>query len=151
MTEQELEQLKQIVADAPKDATHYHAGFEKYYRFSQCEPTAEMYLQGQWEQYPMYPSIQSLADIKTSIAQAEEMAELEKSILKENALVMANARRLIKAKSITSNAKLFMELFGTGFGTATRLVKILGLDPSGNKTSYTEMCEYLSKGESDAE
>jgi hypothetical protein len=61
-----------------------------------------------------------------------------------DAIVMANARRLIKAKKITSNGRLYMELFGTGLSTArSRCLNDLGLDPDSNKTSYTEMMAYL--------
>jgi hypothetical protein len=61
-----------------------------------------------------------------------------------DALVMANARRLIKAKKITSNGRLYMELFGTGLLTARcRCLYDLGLDPDSNKTSYTEMTTFI--------
>jgi hypothetical protein len=63
-----------------------------------------------------------------------------------DALVMANARRLIKAKKITSNGRLYMELFGTGLSTArSRCLNDLGLDPDSNKTSYNTMMEFLTK------
>lgn len=63
------------------------------------------------------------------------------------ALVMANARRLIKAKKVTSNGRLYMELFGTGFGTAVESCRKLGLDPDTNKTNYTEMMNHLRSEE----
>ena len=65
-------------------------------------------------------------------------------ILRRDALVMANARRLIKAKSITSNGRLYMELFGTGLQTARDRVRELGIDPDGNATCYNEMMKHLS-------
>jgi hypothetical protein len=60
-----------------------------------------------------------------------------------DALVMANARRLIKANKITSNGRLYSELFGTGMGTGQDRCRELGLDPDSNKTSYNEMIEHL--------
>ena len=71
--------------------------------------------------------------------------EVERVVmLQRDALVMANARRLIKANKITSNAKLFMELFGTGMGTAMKRCRELGLCPESNKTSYSEMIAKIS-------
>ena len=65
-----------------------------------------------------------------------------------DALIMANARRLIKAKKITSNAKLYMELFGTGFFTARACcLNNLGLNPDSNKTSYKEMMDHINPTE----
>ena len=65
--------------------------------------------------------------------------------LKTEALVMANARRLIKAKAITSNGILYMELFGTGMGVGRAGARSLGLDPDGNVTSYRDMCRHIAK------
>ncbi len=62
-----------------------------------------------------------------------------------DAIVMANAKRLIKLKKITSNGRLYMELFGTGLGTARSRCLHLGLDPDSNKTSYSKMMEFLTK------
>ena len=59
------------------------------------------------------------------------------------ALVMANARRLILRKRITSNARLYMELFGTGYGTARDCCRQLGLDPDTNETCYTQSLEFI--------
>lgn len=77
-----------------------------------------------------------LSSLRTIIALHDEN-------LKETALVMANARRIIKAKVRTSNARLFCELFGSGFGTATQWCLRLGLNPSGNETNYTEIMSHL--------
>jgi hypothetical protein len=54
-------------------------------------------------------------------------------------LGMANARQIIKAKRVTSNAVLFMNLFGTGFGTANHRCRQIGLNPDGNETSLSSM------------
>ena len=67
------------------------------------------------------------------------------SDLKRDALIMANARRLIKARRITSNGRLYMELFGTGMGTGRARARELGLDPDGNETSYNQMCDFIDK------
>lgn len=61
------------------------------------------------------------------------------------AIVMANARRIIKAKNKTTNGRLYMELFGSGSTTAWKVCKQdLGLDPDDNKTSYSEMIKYIT-------
>jgi|TARA_R110000823_G_scaffold300197_1_gene420965 hypothetical protein len=65
--------------------------------------------------------------------------------LERTAIVLSNARRLIKAKSITSNGRLYMELFGTGMGTARDACREIGLNPDDNKTSYNVMMSFISK------
>jgi hypothetical protein len=82
----------------------------------------------------------------------ERIAELEKERdekvierLKGDALVMANARRLIKANVRTSNGRLYSEIFGTGCGSGRQASRNLGLDPDGNKTRYSTMCSYIDK------
>lgn len=62
---------------------------------------------------------------------------------KRDALIMANARRLIKAHKRTSNGRLYMELFGTGFTTARIICNQMGLDPESNVTSYNEMIKAI--------
>ena len=65
-------------------------------------------------------------------------------MFKRDAIVMANARRLIKAKKATSNGRLYMELFGTGFTTARLCcMNNLGLDPDSNVTCYNEMMAHI--------
>ena len=83
------------------------------------------------------------------VAEAEgERDKLAASNLKEDAIVMANARRLIKAKAITSNGRLYSELFGTGSGSGRDACRELGLNPDDNKTSYNDMCKHINtKGE----
>lgn len=66
-------------------------------------------------------------------------------ILLRDALVMANARRIMKSKKITSNGRLYMELFGTGLGTARNRCRELGLCPDSNETSYNEMIAHLGE------
>lgn len=68
----------------------------------------------------------------------------EKEILLRDALVMANARKLIRTKRITSNGRLYCELFGTGMGTGRAGARNLGLDPDSNETSYSKMCEFIN-------
>jgi hypothetical protein len=63
-------------------------------------------------------------------------AELKKEKLDNDLLVMCNARRLIKAKAITSNGRLYSELFGTGCGAGRERCRELGLNPDCNKTDY---------------
>lgn len=60
------------------------------------------------------------------------------------AITMANARRIILRKKRTSNGRLFMELFGTGMGTARARCRLIGLDPDSNNTSYSEMIDSMS-------
>jgi len=73
------------------------------------------------------------------------MEAIEKDNLKRDALIMANARRLIKCKARMSNGYLYSELFGTGFGTGRIRARELGLDADNNKTCYNEMCEHIDK------
>jgi hypothetical protein len=65
--------------------------------------------------------------------------------LKEKALIMANARRLIKRKKAMLNAQLYSELFGCGSGTARMFCRNVGIDPDGNKTSFNAMCEFINE------
>lgn len=61
-----------------------------------------------------------------------------------DAIVMANARRLIKANKRTSNGRLYMELFGYGLSTARHCcVSELGIDPESNETSYNKMMAFI--------
>jgi len=71
--------------------------------------------------------------------------DADRELLERDALVMANARRLIKAKKITSNGRLYSELFGTGHGTARDRCRKLGIDPDLNLTSYNTMMNYISE------
>ena len=65
--------------------------------------------------------------------------------VKEAALVMANARRIVK-RTTMSNAKLFMELHGSGYGTARSYCRdTLGLDPDSKETSYNEMMDFIGE------
>ena len=64
----------------------------------------------------------------------EAIKELEQKELDNDVLVMCNARRLIKAHKSTSNARLCMELFGTGHGTARNYCRKLNFDPDSNLT-----------------
>jgi hypothetical protein len=67
-------------------------------------------------------------------------------MFERDAIVMANARRLIKAKKITSNGRLYMELFGTGLTTARICcINDLGLDPDSNETSYNKMMKHIEE------
>jgi len=67
--------------------------------------------------------------------------------IKTTAIVMANARSIIKAKKITSNGRLYMQLFGTGLGTARQYCRDLGLDPDSNVTCYNTMMDHIAKQE----
>lgn len=88
-----------------------------------------------------------LRDLQTKHLTAIQAAKLEaeKEQLKQNALIMANARRLIKAKVATSNGRLYMELFGTGMGTGRERCRELGIDPDSNKTDYTTMANHIEQ------
>jgi hypothetical protein len=96
--------------------------------------------------------MRSLADIKELVELRKANAELEKVIsglrkseLENDALVMANARRLIKANVRTSNGRLYSEIFGTGCGSGRQGSRNLRLDPDGNKTCYSAMCSYIDE------
>lgn len=64
------------------------------------------------------------------------------SMLRRNALIIANARRLIRDKRM-SNSRLYAELFGTGMGIAIKRCDEMGLCPESNKTSYSEMINEI--------
>jgi len=68
-------------------------------------------------------------------------------LILKDALVMANARRLIKKHRSMINWVLCMELFGLGSTSAIAKCKELGLDPDSNSTSYNSMCEYIRNKE----
>jgi hypothetical protein len=72
----------------------------------------------------------------------ERISELQKDQLERDALIMANARGLIKLKARSSNGRLYGDLFGTGHGTARQRCRDLGLDPNCNKTCYNEMINF---------
>jgi len=76
------------------------------------------------------------AQIKAAL---EAIIELEKKEINNDLLVMSNARRLIKAHKSTSNAKLLMELFGTGYGSARDYCRKLKLDPDSNLTPFKQI------------
>ena len=65
--------------------------------------------------------------------------------LKRDALIMANARRLIKLSARMLNGSLYSNIFGTGHGTGRQRARELGLDPDSNKTSYQAMCDYINQ------
>ncbi|QDP67499.1 MAG: hypothetical protein Unbinned5350contig1004_6 [Prokaryotic dsDNA virus sp.] len=69
----------------------------------------------------------------------EAIKELELKELNNDLLVMANARQLIKAHKSTSNARLCMELFGTGYGTARDYCRKLNLEPDSNSTPFNQL------------
>lgn len=64
--------------------------------------------------------------------------------LKYQAIVMANARRLLGRPSMT-NWHLYSEIFGTGAGTAKTQCRQLGLDIDSNQTSYQLMCDHIER------
>ena len=67
----------------------------------------------------------------------------DEETLERDALVMCNARRLIKSHKSTSNGRLYMELFGTGMGTARARCRTLGFCPDDNETSYNKAIGHL--------
>ena len=87
------------------------------------------------------PTGKLLFACRTITALNERIAGLEKDHLKNDLLIMSNARRLIKAKAGTSNGRLYSELFGTGMGTGRERCRKLGLDPDCNKTDYHSVIE----------
>ena len=73
---------------------------------------------------------------------------MSRNIDRMKAIVMANARQIIKAKKATTNGRLYMLLFGTGQTTAMRIcTEDLGLDPDDNKTDFSEMITFISEME----
>ncbi|GEM_PF-3992058 len=62
---------------------------------------------------------------------------------KTQALVMANARRLILKSRATTNVKLYMSLFAVGMRTGLQRCKELGLEPNGNETNFMKMMDHI--------
>ena len=70
---------------------------------------------------------------------------MSKANAERDALIMANAREMIRLKARSTNAHMYSNLFGTGFGTARRRCIELGYDPSSNETKYSVAMEYISR------
>ena len=69
----------------------------------------------------------------------------ENAKLKRDALIIANARQIIRAPKSTLNWILAMRLFGLGSTSGTILCEDLGLDPDGFETEYSEMIKHIEK------
>jgi hypothetical protein len=76
-------------------------------------------------------SMQEMIDGKN-----ERIKKLERKGLFDDLLVMSNARQLIKDNKSTSNAVLYMGLFGTGLTSARDYCRKLNLDPDSNLTPF---------------
>ena len=147
MTDQE------ILDNAPEGATIYSDFDESYIKW--LKPLTGIYANpndkygflvwnekfGDWN-HIAFPRIQTLISAR-SLSDIRKIAEFEKEQILSDCLVMANARALIKAKAITSNGRLYMQLFGTGLASAYAACRELGLEPEDNKTSYNAMREHL--------
>ena len=87
--------------------------------------------------------IKATAPTREELYQEYKRVKLER--VKEAALVMANARRIVK-RTTMSNARLFMELHGSGCGTARSYCRdMLGLDPDSKETNYSEMMDFIGE------
>ena len=79
--------------------------------------------------------------------QAREVAkaylEIMLTQLERDALIMANTRRIMRAKRIKTNTSLYMDIFGVGMTTSISACVKLGLDPEGNETHYNSMIDYI--------
>lgn len=74
----------------------------------------------------------------------ETLLYTTKDIRRIRAVVMANARRIIKAKKATSNALLFSQLFGSGLSSARNYCEYkLGLCAESNVTDLSEMISFI--------
>jgi hypothetical protein len=87
---------------------------------------------------------QEINRLKTKLAESEaRVAGIEKAEAHYWWKIgMANARRLIKANKSTSNQSLMAELFGMGFGSAGQRCRQIGLEPSSNKTSLSDIYPF---------
>jgi hypothetical protein len=65
--------------------------------------------------------------------------------LERDALILANARKIIKRSKSMTNAELMNWLFGYGHVRATDHCFALGLHPESNKTSYREMMATIKE------
>ena len=65
-------------------------------------------------------------------------------MLKRDAVVMANARRMVpKFRNVPTNAQLYALLFGGDLAVAADRCKRIGLEPEGKTTSYNVMIEFI--------
>ena len=138
---------QEIIDNAPEGTTHTEtlASTRIYYLKKDTNGMGySVYLTNEWRtSMAVSGFIRSLADIKRIVELENEKLTLCKSELETYALVMANARRLIKANVRTSNGRLFSEIFGTGFGTGRDSARSLGLNPDCNKTDYNQMRRHI--------
>jgi hypothetical protein len=141
---------QEIIDNAPEGATHIEDNSNLYIKVL---PRVTSTIFNDWfifeiDQWIIIDTynvllMRSLADIKRILELENEKLTLCKSELETYALVMANARRLIKANVRTSNGRLFSEIFGTGFGTGRDSARSLGLNPDCNKTDYNQMRRHI--------
>ena len=138
---------QEILNNAPKGATHYlinqYAFTEGYFKLTE---SCDVLVDGKngWAAIDFDVTINGNHEVR-SLADIKRIIGLEKERLINDLLVMSNARRLIKAKFITSNGRLYSELFGTGCGSGREGCRKLGLNPDGNKTSYHDSVEALKE------
>lgn len=94
----------------------------------------------EWEEIERETPAQSLEALKR-----EWQVETKRC----HALVLTNARRLIKAHKSTSNGRLCSEIFGMGCGSGRQYCRELGLDPDSNETNFTVMIEFILEKNND--
>jgi len=81
---------------------------------------------------------------ETSVKDLDKNEEVERLVmLRRDALIMANARQIIKAPKSTLNWVLAMRLFGLGSTSGTILCEKLGIDPESSETNFSEMMRHL--------
>jgi hypothetical protein len=61
----------------------------------------------------------------------------------QTAVILANARHMIKACKRTTNQSLVADLFGKGSTTAREICATVGIDPMSNDTSLSKMLDHI--------
>lgn len=67
--------------------------------------------------------------------------------LERDALILANARKLIKRSKSMTNAELMNRLFGMGHIRVTEHCFSLGLHPDSSETNYSQMLANIKEAE----
>jgi len=62
------EQIERILVSAPEGATHWQYGYEIYYICGTALPMAKAHINGGWVDYPIYPNMSALSDLREILA-----------------------------------------------------------------------------------
>ena len=133
MNQETISKYKEIIANAPKGATHWSADTYLQVAVGSCCVYNGLNV---WSVPVSNASAVFVYDNPIQLSLMVDIVELWESELRNDRYVMYRARGLIKAHKSTSNARLCKDLFGTGMGTARDRCREMDLDPDSNETPY---------------